>query len=304
MSYTLEAKQPGPAVLFPWKLHQLLEDAEKNGRSHIISWLPSDKAFKLHLKTEFCREIMPFFFNSSKFKTFQRSLNLWGFARIDVGPHKGAYYNPFFVRGKPYLCHSMKRVKIKGNNEVTGKFNGAVSKAAPTELSPAIPAAATEAARPVDDISSTSRLLHVRDKANLLPKVLPVLPVATEHRSNAVSVSDFIRSNAAAKMGAGPTSVGVDLQKARLREAQIICRLRRRIIEAAHAQVSSSWVAALSQPLPPPSVLSTRFPSASQTRFGYSQLGFPPYGTDQSYEAASGQVNMANNGKYKPAAFH
>jgi len=57
---------------------------------------------------------MPIYFTSSKFKTWQRSLNLWGFETLIRGDEKGACRHPDFVRGKPQLCKKMTRVKIKG----------------------------------------------------------------------------------------------------------------------------------------------------------------------------------------------
>jgi hypothetical protein len=98
---------------FPWKLHELLEKTDK-GHSSVVSWLPGGKAFKVHKKEDFCNELMPAFFNSSKYKTFQRSLNLWGFKSVSRGPEKGVCYHQFFVRGNAHLCKNMIRIKIKG----------------------------------------------------------------------------------------------------------------------------------------------------------------------------------------------
>jgi hypothetical protein len=100
-------------MLFPWKLHELLEETDK-GHSSVVSWLPGGKAFKVHKKEDFCNEVMPAFFNSSKYKTFQRSLNLWGFKSVSRGHDKRACYHQFFVRGNADLCKNMIRVKIKG----------------------------------------------------------------------------------------------------------------------------------------------------------------------------------------------
>jgi len=100
---------------FPWKLHDLLEQVEKDGMSHIISWLPGGKAFKVHKKEEFCYKIMPHYFSSNKYKTWQRSLNLWGFESVVRGPDKGACHHRAFIRGHPDLCKNMTRVKIKGS---------------------------------------------------------------------------------------------------------------------------------------------------------------------------------------------
>jgi hypothetical protein len=34
---------------FPWKLHEMLEQAEKDGDENIVSWLPSGRSFKVRL---------------------------------------------------------------------------------------------------------------------------------------------------------------------------------------------------------------------------------------------------------------
>jgi len=102
------------SLQFPWKLHRLLEEAELSGDSEIVSWLPGNKAFKVHNRQEFANRIMPAYFSSAKYKTFQRSLNLWGFESISKGRDKGSCFHKFFVRGHPNLCENMRRVKIKG----------------------------------------------------------------------------------------------------------------------------------------------------------------------------------------------
>jgi hypothetical protein len=58
---------------------------------------------------------MPEFYAASKYKSFQRNLNLWGFETISKGHEKGVCSHPFFVRGQPLLCRRMTRVVVKGN---------------------------------------------------------------------------------------------------------------------------------------------------------------------------------------------
>jgi len=60
---------------FPLKLHQLLEDVEKNGQSHIISWLPGGKSFRVHHPLQFCETVMKGYFNQTKFKSFTRQVS-------------------------------------------------------------------------------------------------------------------------------------------------------------------------------------------------------------------------------------
>ena len=54
------------------------------------------------------------YFNQSKFASFQRQLNLYGFSRLTSGKDKGAYFHSCFVRGQVGLCRGMVRQKIKG----------------------------------------------------------------------------------------------------------------------------------------------------------------------------------------------
>ena len=38
---------------FPYRLHHMLNDVEKRGNSHIVSWMPTGRSFKVHKPTEF-----------------------------------------------------------------------------------------------------------------------------------------------------------------------------------------------------------------------------------------------------------
>lgn len=58
--------------------------------------------------------IMNTYFRQSKLTSFQRQLNLYGFIRITRGYDAGAYYHPFFLRGKPHIVKLMVRTRIKG----------------------------------------------------------------------------------------------------------------------------------------------------------------------------------------------
>ena len=68
------------------------------------------------------QKILPFYFKQSKFDSFQRQLNLYGFTRISSGKDKGAYYHEMFIRGRHLLTNGMIRKKVKGNI-IRGKCN-------------------------------------------------------------------------------------------------------------------------------------------------------------------------------------
>ncbi|KAG7347584.1 HSF-type DNA-binding protein [Nitzschia inconspicua] len=109
-----QEQQPGnPAVLFPWKLHEMLLNAITEHKESIVSWLPEGKAFKVHNVPEFVRDILPMYFKQTKYKSFQRQLNLWNFERLTSGPHKGAYFHPQFVKDRPDWCKLLTRQRAK-----------------------------------------------------------------------------------------------------------------------------------------------------------------------------------------------
>jgi len=97
---------------FPWKLHMLLEESERMGFAHIISW-QGDTTFKVHNQQKFESQVMKAYFKQSKYRSFQRQLNIYGFRRVKHGNNTGSYANPYFVRGKADICCFMNRTKIK-----------------------------------------------------------------------------------------------------------------------------------------------------------------------------------------------
>jgi hypothetical protein len=111
------ASPPGmqqSACHFPWKLHQMLEDAETEGTTSIVSWLSDNKSFKVHKQEDFVGQIMPRYFDQTKYKSFQRQLNMWCFQRITGGPNWGAYGHELFIRHGTSLCFEMKRIRRTG----------------------------------------------------------------------------------------------------------------------------------------------------------------------------------------------
>jgi len=100
---------------FPWKLHEMLDVVEQRGETSVVSWLPGGRAFRVHNPALFVDQIMKKCFNQTKYKSFQRQLNLWGFERvIRASAEKGSYFHPLFLRGRRDLCQEMARQKVKG----------------------------------------------------------------------------------------------------------------------------------------------------------------------------------------------
>ena len=75
---------------FPFCLYRLLEQAEADqSLGSIISWLPNGLGFEVHNKEKLARDVIPFYFNQNKYKSFQRQLNLYKFERVRSNPFKG-----------------------------------------------------------------------------------------------------------------------------------------------------------------------------------------------------------------------
>lgn len=127
-----EANLSSCKLPFVWKLYEMLEDVEREGKDHIVSWVDNGKAFKVHKLKEFVTDVIPYYFKQSKYKSFQRQLNLYQFVRTmpssssvpsGRGGSKtncfGAYSHPKFVRGQKSFCLQMtpqsKRNKQKKN---------------------------------------------------------------------------------------------------------------------------------------------------------------------------------------------
>lgn len=109
---------------FPWKLYDMLDAAERRNDEHVISWIRDGTAFKVHNRELFIEEYMKKMFNQTKFKSFQRQLNLWGFERVQSGPDKGSYYHALFTRGNRECCQRLTRVRLKGVVEKTTIHGG------------------------------------------------------------------------------------------------------------------------------------------------------------------------------------
>jgi len=150
--------------VFPWLMHRILDDAASKGFEDIISWVSTNNGFKVHNKAVFASKIIPEYFDPPiKYKSFQRSVNMWGLKRVDrddcPGTEKGSYVHESFIRGNPDLCKNMKRVKIKGNGKGNGKADHNLS---PEEFKPGVSANTNSA-------TATTNIVSEKDWYELTP---------------------------------------------------------------------------------------------------------------------------------------
>jgi HSF-type DNA-binding len=89
-------------------IQQLMEVLDNEQNADIIGWLPHGRAFVIYRKQDFETDVLPkYFYKQSKYSSFTRKLNRWGFVRVTRGPETGAYYHRCFKRGEHRLCMQM-----------------------------------------------------------------------------------------------------------------------------------------------------------------------------------------------------
>jgi hypothetical protein len=145
---------------FPWKLHRLLEDVEKQGKTHAVSWLPCGKAFKVHKPKEFRESVITSYFSQTKFNSFTRQVNqfaysvahfidhrhldshhasllfqlyIYGFSKICMGPDAGAFFHPAFIRNDMESCLTLRRNQLEDRRKKESFKRNVVLPKAPTK---------------------------------------------------------------------------------------------------------------------------------------------------------------------------
>ena len=144
---------------FPARLHAMLSDEQY---SHIISWMPHGRAWKVQNKKLLIEEAIPKYFGQSKYASFNRQLSGWGFKRLHkLGMGKiinpvcacvaciihssststislslssficchtytdtGAYYHELFLQGHPRLTILMRRRNSPGHGRAIPYMEG------------------------------------------------------------------------------------------------------------------------------------------------------------------------------------
>mmetsp|Transcript_26866 Transcript_26866/g.77455 ORF Transcript_26866/g.77455 Transcript_26866/m.77455 type:complete len:649 (-) Transcript_26866:272-2218(-) len=91
---------------FPTTLFDILADPKLDGT---IAWLPHGRSWKILDMTKFTESVLSSYFNQSKYTSFVRQVNGWGFRRVTVGSEANTYYHELFLRGRPGLLRFMRR---------------------------------------------------------------------------------------------------------------------------------------------------------------------------------------------------
>ena len=89
---------------------KMLDDAEQNNISDIVSWSYKDaRRFSIHDKKAFKNKILPRYLNNIKFTSFTKQMRRWGFVAYQgAGRNMMSFSHPMFIRGDRERCQRMR----------------------------------------------------------------------------------------------------------------------------------------------------------------------------------------------------
>ncbi|KAL3911182.1 MAG: hypothetical protein SGILL_007382, partial [Bacillariaceae sp.] len=87
--------------------------ARKERSEKVVGWLPHGKAFKVHNRELFIKDLLPRFSKVTKFENFADALRAWGFVKLKQNRDKGAFYHKLFQKDHPHLTLHLSRKQMK-----------------------------------------------------------------------------------------------------------------------------------------------------------------------------------------------
>ncbi len=99
------------------ELFRLLSNAKADGYEDVISFTPSGRAFQVHKRVEFIRDVAPPYFSPKQFSSFLRQLNKYDFGKVVTGSEKGAFFHPYLQRGNIEMCRKLRVKKVQDYSE-------------------------------------------------------------------------------------------------------------------------------------------------------------------------------------------
>ena len=170
---------------FPVRLFTMLNDADEQGFSHIISWNNEGNGFLVKDKDAFMATILPRYAkNCTKYKSYQRQLNLYGFLRIEKGPNKGTVYHELFQRGDKRKVNLIERdtSPVKSRSAIaTASKKKEIFASTPSSTSTPFPATSSATSVPVS--------------SDYHPRTLSVVSLDNNVEVNVPSPTPFAKDN-------------------------------------------------------------------------------------------------------------
>ena len=163
-------------ISYNLEMHAILANPEL---ADVVGWDPHGRSWRILKPRDFEIRILPRYFEHSKFSSFVRQANGWGFRRMSEGPDKNAYYHEYFLRAMPWLCKKMRRPKV------------AEKKAIDPEMEPDLNAISV--LFPVPDGPPTSEILVLQKTIEMGPRAR--MPVVWDTFNAPVTPSSFLKND-------------------------------------------------------------------------------------------------------------
>eukprot|EP00980_Cylindrotheca_fusiformis_P016193 scaffold4811_cov171-Cylindrotheca_fusiformis.AAC.1 len=127
---------------FPRRLYEMLESEAKSATKSpseevVISWSDSGRAFRIVDVGTFVTSVLPKYFRTKKFSSFQRNLNLYGFTKVRRGPDTDMYAHPAFMRGRPESLSELRKSTSSSRQRLTKASSSDDSDGSTSDSSPA-----------------------------------------------------------------------------------------------------------------------------------------------------------------------
>lgn len=124
------------APAFLTKLYSMVDLSTERG----IGWTPDGLAFVVPHPSNFARNLLPLWYAHSKFSSFVRQLNMYGFHKVHirnraVDDESATFQHEYFRRGQPYMLVFIERKKPISPKGLAGPKTTMVA-AGPLNMSP------------------------------------------------------------------------------------------------------------------------------------------------------------------------
>ncbi|KAG7345149.1 HSF-type DNA-binding protein [Nitzschia inconspicua] len=117
---------------FPFKCHEMLSYAERQGLDDVVAWLPGGKGFIIHDQDQFCKRVLRETFNHNNYKSFEKQCGNWMYKREVTEKGAKIFSHPNFLRGRKSLCQSMTSKSTRSKkSEVVAKKTSSEPKIKP-----------------------------------------------------------------------------------------------------------------------------------------------------------------------------
>jgi hypothetical protein len=118
-------RQGGITFTFPIRLYSMLQELSSTGvLSDIVKWSTTGDSFVILKPKEFTKSLLPQYFRTHKFSSFQRQLNAYGFTKFNLYACQDdyhVYYHKHFLRGNIDRLSLVKRKYSPDRIEFTNR---------------------------------------------------------------------------------------------------------------------------------------------------------------------------------------